>query len=232
MNDVRTLKKQNPDIDSITEAWSAKQKAEYSKEEARLILAIYPALAEGRPLTAQEVSESSGIPVRSVETVFRHMRRTGADFDDEGKLIGNALTLRPTPHKFTVDGQKLYAWCAVDTLFLPALVGKTAEVESTCLATGEPVRLTISPSGIEAVDPAETVVTVTIPGVSAACEPGQGKGGECASCQSMNYFVSRAAAERHLGPEADVAILDVETAWQLAHAVWVEPCLKGQELAS
>ena len=219
-------------LNEIIAAWYADRKGRNSRDEARLIRAIYPPLAEGRPLSPRDVAESSDLPIRSVEIAFRDMRRAGADFDGDGNLIGNALTLRPTPHKFTVDGQKLYAWCAVDTLFLPALVGKTAQVESTCLATGEPIRLTISPSGIETVDPADTVVTVTVPGFSAACEPGQGKGGECASCQSMNYFVSRAAAERHLGPEADVAILDVETVWQLAHTVWVEPYLKGLEQQS
>ena len=232
MGETRSLKKQNPEIDSIIEAWSTNQKAEFSKEEARLIQAIYPALAEGQLLSAERVSASSGIPLRSVKTAFRTMRRAGADFDEDGSLIGNVLTRRPTPHRFVVDGQELYAWCAVDTLFLPGLVGKTAEVESNCLATGEPIRLTISSSGIEVVEPAETVVTVTIPGVSAACEPGQGKGGESASCQSMNFYVSRQAAESHLGPDADVAILEVETAWKLAHRVWVEPYLKALELAS
>lgn len=232
MGEERALKKQNPDIDLIIEAWSANQKTEYSQEEARLIQAIYPPLAEGRPLSAEQVSTNSGIPLRSVKTAFRYMRRTGADFDADGNLIGNALTLRPTLHKFTVDGKELYAWCALDTLFLSGLVGKTAEVESTCPTTAETVRLTISPSGIEAMEPAQTVLTVTIPGVSAACEPGQGKGSEGASCRSMNYFISREAAESYLGPDADVAILDVDTAWQLAYKVWVEPYLKALEPAS
>lgn len=160
------------------------------------------------------------------------MRRAGADFDEYGHLIGNALTLRPTPHKFTVAGQQMYAWCAVDTLFLPGLVGKPAEVESTCPATGERVRLVISPTGIDSVDPVGAVATVTIPGVSAACKPGQGKGGASASCQSMNFYVSRHAAESHLGSQPEVAILEVETAWQMAHRVWVEQYLRELEPTS
>jgi len=155
------------------------------------------------------------------------MRRAGADFDADGSLIGSALTLRPTPHKLTVNGRQMFAWCALDTMFIPGLVGKSVEVESACPATGEFIRLTVSPTGIEAVDPAEAVMTVTIPGVSAACEPGQAKGREGASCQSMIYFVSRQAAESHLGPGADVAIIDVEAAWHLAYKVWVEPYIRA-----
>jgi alkylmercury lyase len=221
------LNKENPDIDHIVEAWSDNQKTSFSKDESRLIQAIYSALSEGQPLSAEQASESSGIPLRSVGIAYRYMRRRGADFDADGKLIGNALTLRPTPHKFRVGGQQLYAWCALDTMFIPGLIGNTAEVESTCGATGEPIRLRISPTGIEAVEPADAVLSVTIPGVSAACEPGQGKGGESASCHAMNYYVSRQAAESHLGPNTDVAIVDVETAWELAHRVWVEPYIRA-----
>ncbi len=64
------------------------------------------------------------------------------------------------------------------------------------------------------------------------CEQCKGKGGESATCQSMNYYVSRAAAERHLGPDADVAILEVQEASQLAQKVWVEPYLKALKLVT
>lgn len=81
-------------------------------------------------------------------------------------------------------------------------------------------------------EPEQPVVSVAIPGISSGCEPGQGKGGASASCRSMNTYVSREAAESHLGPEADIAILEVETAWQMAHTVWVEPYLNELEPTS
>ena len=204
----------------------------FSGDEAKLIQALYPPLAKGEPLAPADVATNSSIPVKVIEKSFRLMKRSGAEFDDSGNLIGNALTLKPTNHKFVVDGQELYAWCAVDTLFLPGLVGKTAEVESICPATGEWIRLSISPTGLESVDPLETMVSVVVPGASAACEPGQGKGADSASCQSMNYFVSREAADKHLGPDSDVAILDVQEASRLAQKAWVEPYLNALELVT
>lgn len=222
----------NPDLNEIIEAWTSSQKMKFSEDEAKLIKAMYPPLAQGEALAPADVATNSGFPLKVIEKSFRLMKRSGAEFDDSGNLIGNALTLKPTKHKFVVDGQELYAWCAVDTLFLPALVGKTAEVESICPATGEPIRLRISPSGIESVEPEETVVSVVVPGASAACDPGQGKGADSASCQSMNFFVSREAAENHLGPDSDVAILDVEQASQLAQKVWVKPYLKALALVA
>lgn len=232
MESTETIDRNAQDLERITQAWSENRQVDFSETEARLIRAIYPNLAQGEPLSPERVSESSGFPLRLAQRTFRLMRRMGADFDAEGNLVGNALTLRPTPHKFTVDGQQLYAWCALDTLFLPGLVGGAAKIESTCLATGDPIRLSLSPNTIESVDPPKAVVSVAVPGVSAACAPDQGKGGNSAACQSMNFYVSREAAESHLGPNADVAILSVEEAWKLAQKVWVEPYLKALEPAS
>ena len=220
---------ESPDLNEIVEAWSSSQKMKFSEDEAKLIKAMYPALALGAPLTPTDVAAKSGFHLKMIEKTFRLMKRSGAEFDESGNLIGMALTLKPTDHKFVVDGQELYAWCAVDTLFLPGLVGETADVESICPATGERIRLRISPTGIESVEPRDTVVSVVIPGTSAACEPGQAKGAGSASCQSMNYFISREAAERHLGADSDVAILDVQEASQLAQKVWVVPYLKALE---
>ena len=223
------VRQESPDLNEIIEAWSSSQKMKFSEDEARLIKAMYPPLARGEPLAPADVATNSGFPVEMIEKTFRLMKRSGAEFDESGNLIGMALTLNPTNHKFVVDAQELYAWCAVDTLFLPGLVGKTADVESICPATGERIRLRISPTGIESVEPRDTVVSVVVPGASAACEPGQGKGAGSASCQSMNFFVSRQAAEKYLGPDSDVEILDVEEASQLAQKVWVKPYLKALE---
>ena len=226
------VRAESADLNEIVEAWSSSQKMKFSEDEAKLIKAIYPPLVQGEPLAPADVATNSGFPLEMIEKTFRLMKRSGAEFDDSGKLVGNALTLNPTNHKFVVDGQELYAWCAVDTLFLPGLIGKTAEVESICPATGERIRLNISPTGIESVDPLETAVSVVIPGSSAACEPGQAKGAGSPSCLSMNFFVSREAAEKHLGPDSDVAILNVEQASQLAQKVWVKPYLKALELVT
>jgi alkylmercury lyase len=57
----------------------------------------------------------------------------------------------------------LHTWCAWDTLFLPELLGKTARVESACESSGDPVRLTVSPAGVESIEPASPVVSFLAP---------------------------------------------------------------------
>ncbi len=47
--------------------------------------------------------------------------------DQQGRVVGfSGLTLRPTAHSLRVGDRQLYAWCAWDTLFLPALLDETA----------------------------------------------------------------------------------------------------------
>ncbi|NIR52521.1 hypothetical protein GWO43_28410 [candidate division KSB1 bacterium] len=56
-------------------------------------------------------------------------------------------------HRFQVNGTTLYTWCAWDTVFIPALIQKTAEVESKCALSGDKIRPTITPDGITQTGP-------------------------------------------------------------------------------
>jgi alkylmercury lyase len=99
----------------------------------------------------------------SVEQVREILRAHPAEWDDHGRLVGFGMTLRPTPHKFTLEGRTVYGWCASDTLMFPVLLGKPGLVESVCPATREPVRVTVAPDEVRSVDPREAVVSAVRP---------------------------------------------------------------------
>lgn len=80
--------------------------------------------------------------------------------DERGRVIGFwGLSVRPMPHKMTVNRRPLYAWCAWDTLFLPELLGATAEIESTCPTTGQRVTLTVEGTEVTSHHPADIVLS-------------------------------------------------------------------------
>ena len=81
-------------------------------------------LARGKPVSAQALADELGDPVEFMVSALHQMQQMGAEFNDKGELIGSALTLTPTNHHLSVDGVQLYAWCALDTMFLPAYIGK------------------------------------------------------------------------------------------------------------
>src|SRR5205823_9931163 len=103
-------------------------------------------LATRTGLSAQEVSESLG-------------RGPGVYRDSHGALIGfwGLTQAEMPPHRFEVDGQRLWTWCAWDSLFMPAILGTTARVAPVCTTTGAPVSLVVTPEGVAEASPVGAV---------------------------------------------------------------------------
>jgi alkylmercury lyase len=118
-------------------------------------------LAGGEPIALEPLAASAGSSVEAVEAELRAQR--SAERDDQGRLVGFALTLRPTTHRVTVGGHTLYAWCATDTLMLPVILGSPVRVESTCPQTGQAIRIELTPDGVERLDPPDAVMTAVRP---------------------------------------------------------------------
>jgi alkylmercury lyase len=109
----------------------------------------------------------------------------------------------------------LYAWCALDTLFLPAYLGKPARVTSTCPATNTLISLTVTPDGVETCDPPQTVLSVI---TTQHCTSGL----EGTFCGQVYFFASDEAARHWIGERSNFAILTLAEAYQLAQKVYIE----------
>lgn len=110
-----------------------------SGREQALSMQLYGLLAAGAP-----------VPVAALGHDADFLRNwTDVRMDGEGSIIGYAgLTLAETQHRMRIGGRTLFTWCAWDTLFLPPLLGATAEIASTCPASGEALSLLVGPQGI------------------------------------------------------------------------------------
>jgi alkylmercury lyase len=85
--------------------------------DAALHIPLLRLLLDGDPVTLEQLAEASGCTVDGVRRGLAAVPDT--EYDDQGRIIGQGLTLRPTPHRFTVAGEELYTWCALDTLSTP-----------------------------------------------------------------------------------------------------------------
>jgi alkylmercury lyase len=162
-------------------------------------------LAEGEPVSAEMIASKLGIPDHIAQSVFEASRGKG-QWDKEGRLIGSALTLVPTPHRFRIMDRDLYTWCAHDTILLPGLLGTIAEVKSPDPLNGDQINLVIGPQGPETYTPRSAVLTVL-----QATEPATGP--ESAVCTNSHYFTSRASAEQWSKDRPGVVILLIEDAF-------------------
>jgi len=121
---------------------------------------------------------------------------------------GHGITLRRTPREFTVDGQQLFTWCALDTLIFPTVLGRAATVASPTPGTGELVRLAVDPAaGVTELDPATAVVSVLIPDTTS--------GVRSAFCNQVHFFATPEAAQNWLNQHPGSAILSVAEAFDL-----------------
>ena len=122
-----------------------------SFEGAPAIPPLLRLIARGRPVDLAELAAESAQPAPDLERILR--AQPGTEWDDEGRLVGFGLSLRPTAHRYLVGGHTLYTWCATDTLFFTVILGTDAVAESTCPATGQPIRLEITPDAVTSVSP-------------------------------------------------------------------------------
>ena len=130
----------------------------FTEREQHLAITLYRLLAEGEPVEPAGLAHRAQIAQDEVERALAEWN--GIFTDDQERVIGFlGLSIRPMPHRLTIGERTLYAWSAYDTLFLPELLGATAQVESRCPTTGERVTLTVTGTQVSNPRPAETVLS-------------------------------------------------------------------------
>lgn len=194
----------------VRATWSKREYSTNSASRAAINL-----LADGKPATPTALAAATGLSIDQVQAYIEGARRQVVEVED-GAIVGAALTLRPTEHRFRVRGNDLYTWCGFDALFVPIVLGEQAEVASTCPITGADIRLTVEPDGsISAATPAGVVVGIVGEEITSCCLV---SGPGSAICAQMPLFASREAGERWLADHSGVAVVDLDDAREIARA--------------
>jgi alkylmercury lyase len=171
-------------------------------------------LARGEPVTISDLAIATGRAEEEVQQAMEQLPDT--EYDDTGRIIGYGITLRPTQHRFTVDGRQLYTWCALDTLIFPAILGRPAQVESPCHTTGQPIRATVEPDQVTAVDPESAVVSIVTPADLTSVRG--------SFCNQVHFFTDTQAAQSWLDQHPDETVLPVADAYQLGRQLDATRC--------
>ena len=134
------------------------------EDAKRLAVELYRQLAFGEPVRQESLAEALGVPTQEIAALLEDEQLKGWVFhNDENSVIGfRGLAIGKMPHRFEVEGRALYTWCAIDSLFIPEMLGKPAKVESRDPHTGTAIRLMVTPDGVESVEPASAVMSILI----------------------------------------------------------------------
>ncbi|MCP4202670.1 MAG: hypothetical protein GY769_12135 [bacterium] len=181
------------------------------------LLAGFPLLAQGRPMSVDEIARAAGTERRLVEEAVDAAR---CKRDAQARLIDlYGMTLTPTLHRLTIDGKVLFSCCALWAHVIPKLVDSKVQVESVDPLRRELVRLSVSPSGVESADP---------PGVAASLAVATQKAIDanvCAAfCCQVLHFVSRESAEEFAAARPTCHVVELselqEAADELHRSIW------------
>ena len=163
MNDVS--------LDEVKAAWArvyAGRSQEEIHQHVRAFAALVRGIAKTGAVTPDDFRRRTGLNTVEVSALFSGFTALGMEVDESGNIVGAALTATQTPHTLSFGGKKLFAWCALDTLFIPGWLDEVAEVESTCPISITDVRLIVTPEGVKSVDPTDAVLSVILPAVGSS----------------------------------------------------------------
>ncbi|HSR52932.1 MAG TPA: organomercurial lyase [Acidobacteriota bacterium] len=156
---------------------------------AGVLLPCFSLLAQGESLAVSEMAEASGREVSLIEQTLEAAR---CRFDDDARLIDLfGMTLEPTLHRLEIGGRIVFSCCALWAHVIPRLIERPVSVESVDPASRQVVRLSISPTGITALDPPRALATLAIAD-SGSIESDV----ESAFCRHVRHFATLDSAQR------------------------------------
>lgn len=205
-------------VDDMTAAMQA-YLLEHEPGQLGLLLWVVRQVAQGRPLTPERVDQhiaELGIAPVAARQALREL----TEQDASGQIVGAmGLSLNDHRHRVSVAGVSLSAWCALDTLFLPALLQQPVAVESPSPLTHTVVRLRVSPHHVEEVSPATAAVS------SVLMDPRRAgltsvEALLSAFCRGIHFFATRAEAEQWACAREDIAILTVDEGFARERQLW------------
>lgn len=216
-----------PNQPFLNEITNLVRSVDIGPEASRLAVRLTRLLARGHPLSDEQVAaavDDLGIdPAQAAQHLTAYAER-----NDRGEIIGVApgITLRPTAHSFTTDTAQLWAWCALDTLLIPAVLGQQARVASVEPRSQETVRFTVSSDGVRDIEPADAVMSLPglVPGDDAndprhlAVDLAQVTVAEeiwRTYCHHSHAFTSPEAARQHFADRDDIALLTLPDAFDV-----------------
>jgi alkylmercury lyase len=161
--------------------------------------------------SAADLAATTGLPEPAVAETLGSWPAVFTDRQGQvSGFWGLAISELSPAHRYQSGGRVLYAWCAWDTLFLPARLGQPARVTSACPVTGELIQLTVAPDGVTETSHPDVVVSFLRPG-------GPFDSGVIESfCHFVHFFASRQPGEQWAAGHPGTFLLTLGEAADLA----------------
>jgi alkylmercury lyase len=165
-------------------------------------------LLEGKPVSPDRIAADLHRTQKEVADLIE-----GAELDQDGNVVGFGLSIVPTRHSYQIDGRQFYVWCAGDAITFPLLHKKAAVIESPDPISGEKIKLTGTPEGVQDVSPTTTVVS-WVPGTDSPDNI------RSKFCNFTHFFTSPATASEYIAKHPGLVIVPIEQVFQIGQLMW------------
>ena len=181
-----------------------------SVREQELSLLLYKMLSLGNPVSIDQLSTASSLPLEDIQSIFDGWG-SEVHWDENKNIVGFfGLSLVKTSHILESAGIMLYTWCAWDTLFIPALIQKTVTIRSSCPVTRQEVKLCLSPSEILSVQPASAAMSLIAPDTDHISDNVTGT-----FCCHIHFFATSEIAKKWSAQNPGTYIVSIDDAHKL-----------------
>lgn len=196
-------------IGQLTDAISAAMPT-LDATDQRIAISTYNLLAGGHGVAPAAIAAAVGVPTDRVEQALNSW--PGVYRDERGRVAGFwGLTIAPLDpeYRLQIDGKTSFAWCALDTLFIPTLVGKTVTVEASDPVTGERVSFAVDRNGVRDLAPRGALVSMVIPDGPFGYDVIE------SFCHKVLFFASEESGRSWEAKHAGTTLLSVDEAFEV-----------------
>lgn len=127
-----------------------------SDQDWQIRLYVYQYFVDhGRPPTYAETAGHFALPPATARDAYHRLHEHHALFLEPGTdtiRMANPLSAIPTPYRVFVEGRRLWANCAWDSLGIPAMLHADARIETVFAYSGEATTYTVQAGELGAAD--------------------------------------------------------------------------------
>lgn len=192
-------------------------KTRWQHTDKNFLRQLFPLLADGRPISPTLLAE---ITHKDAADVEQELERgyTGRD------LKGNVIELfgvmhSPTLHRIQLGQVCLFSCCALVAHMVPLLLDRPAIIESVDPVSHRLVRLQVSSSGVQSIEPQQAVGTLVVTRQEQVLNDVRS-----AFCIHVCYFPDERTAEEFIAADPRRYVVGIqqfhEAARKLTSALW------------
>lgn len=189
-------------LDNLAQRWAG--------ADVQTLRPMFSLVVEGRPLGPEEIAARLGIPAGRVKAALQFPTIGTDEKGDLVELFG--LRLQPSWHRVDVDGNCMFACCALVAHAVPAMIDKAVRIVSVDPLGRGFVELVVDRYGISSTEPKPACATLP-----ASAGPWQGNSVADEFCSHVRHFPSRDRAEEFAAGDPRRRVVDLDAFH--AHAV-------------